>query len=335
MSNNELRNNASGSQVDYIYGNAKVDSTVKIILGDEIIKEIRVLSGEFSVSKPLTASNENFKVLIEGDDGSEDSFFVSNSGYSGTVPYQYNLTLGSFEDSKQAFMYFDNSKKLTNTLTLGAKYLLSRNIGLLGVSPTLNYDNFLINYKIDNVFKDSGYYGISRYNMNYNNSDLGMAFGGNVSFKAYERNIDINYSDNAYIYMIKSFYSNSSIKFDYNYAINENKKNYGAIFNTYLLSGQANLSLGARVGDDDQIFASIRIPLGSGILTSRYRRESNENIFDNDYQVRDGKNRYSFGASSKRSDVYESGRISMSHYGDKAEFNARYNNFNGNNNYSS
>ncbi|XNJ86547.1 hypothetical protein AB6C47_002325 [Vibrio cyclitrophicus] len=252
-----------------------------------------------------------------------------------SVPYQYNLTLGSFEDSKQAFMYFDNSKKLTNTLTLGAKSLLSRNIGLLGVSPTLNYDNFLINYKIDNVFKDSGYYGISRYNMNYNNSDLGMAFGGNVSFKAYERNIDINYSDNAYIYMIKSFYSNSSIKFDYNYSINENKKNYGAIFNKYVLSGQANLSLGARIGDDDQIFASIRIPLGSGILTSRYRRESNENIFDNDYQVRDGKNRYSFGMSSKRSDVYESGRISMSHYGDKAEFNARYNNFNGNNNYSS
>ncbi|UPR55373.1 hypothetical protein ITG10_09025 [Vibrio sp. ED004] len=333
MSNNELRNNASGSQVDYIYGNAKVDSTVKIILGDEIIKEIRVLSGEFSVSKPLTSSNENFKVLIEGDDGSEDSFFVSNSGYSGTVPYQYNLTLGNFEDSKQAFMYFDNSKRLTNTLTLGAKYLLSRNIGLLGFSPTLNYDNFIINYKIDNVFKDDGYYGISRYNMNYNNSDLGMAFGGNVSFKAYERNIDANYSDNAYIYMIKSVYSNSSIKFDYNYAINENKKNYGAIFNTYLLSGQANLSLGARLGDDDQIFASIRIPLGSGILTSRYRRESNENIFDNDYQVRDGKNRYSFGASSKRSDVYESGRISISHYGDKAEFNARYNNFNDSNNY--
>ncbi|MEZ9563399.1 hypothetical protein AB4245_25985, partial [Vibrio splendidus] len=149
--------------------------------------------------------------------------------------------------------------------------------------------------------------------MNYNNSDLGMAFGGNISFKTYERNIDANYSDNSYIYMIKSFYRNSSIKFDYNYAINENKKNYGATFNTYVLSGQANLALGARLGDDDQIFASIRIPLGSGILTSRYRRESNENIFDNDYQVRDGKNRYSFGASSKRSDVYESGRISMSH----------------------
>lgn len=333
MSNNELRNNASGSQVDYIYGNAKVDSTVKIILGDEIIKEVRVLSGEFSVSKPLTSSSENFKVLIEGDDGSEDSFFVGNSGYSGTVPYQYNLTLGSFEDSKQAFMYFDNSKRLTNTLTLGSKYLLSRNIGLLGFSPTLNYDNFIINYKLDNVFKDDGYYGISRYNMNYNNSDLGMAFGGNVSFKAYERNIDANYSDSSYIYMIKSLYSNSSIKFDYNYAINKNKKNYGAIFNTYVLSGQANLSLGARLGDDDQIFASMRIPLGSGILTSRYRRESNENIFDNDYQVRDGKNRYSFGVSSKRSDIYESGRISMSHYGDKAEFNARYNNFNDSNNY--
>ncbi|MEZ9561977.1 hypothetical protein AB4245_18570, partial [Vibrio splendidus] len=40
-----------------------------------------------------------------------------------------------------------------------------------------------------------------------------------------------------------------------------------------------------------------------------------------------------FGASSKRSDVYESGRISMSHYGDKAEFNVRYNNFNDSNDY--
>lgn len=331
--NNELKNSFHNEELDYFYGTATVDSTVKIFIGEELIKEKRVLSGDFSILKPLVSSNENFRVVIEGDDGNNESFIISNSGLSKLQPYRYNVTLGVFKDNKDAFLYFDNITSLNQNFNLGFKSLMSENNGLLGLSSSLNYHKLRMNYKLDTVFRDGGHYSISNYGVNYIDSNNVLNIGGNISFKNHESKIKYNYNDRAYIYIAKSLYNNSYLKLDYNYELKSNNRSYSAVFSTYILNGDARLSLGGRFDfkNDDQFFASIRIPIGSGSLTSRYRIEPGLNYFDNDYQFRYDNTRYSLGSTSNRDKLYDSGRFSINHYSDKADFNFRYNDFNNKN----
>lgn len=328
-----LVNKTSG----YITGFAKSDSDVRIFLGNDLIKQTRILRGPYRILKPISPSGGDLRVEILGDDGSQDISYVNSSSYFNNTknPDNYSITSGILKESDDYFFNYEQTTLLSNQTRLSWSGLYSEDKSAIKINPRQQYEKISFDLSHNHIFSKDGDFGVFRTNINaYDWVDYNVGAGLSLysipySESAIEKNKE-TYRNNFFIIKKMGDLGNVRLDYDIEKKNNDNSKSnksYGALYFKSILNNAVDFSVGVKKSKNKSInyYASLTIPLGGGLLTSDVSYIDSKTEFENNYYKNINSLRLNVGTTTTRGDVFHEKKLGVSQDRDKFNYYARYN----------